>query len=57
MKSLRRIGSSLAVLNAAAAIYVGGLAESLSAGVQRAEAAIDDGSAARVLDGYLEQAR
>jgi anthranilate phosphoribosyltransferase len=48
---------SLAVLNAAAAIYVGGLAESLSAGVQRAEAAIDDGSAARVLDGYLEQAR
>jgi anthranilate phosphoribosyltransferase len=48
---------SLAVLNAAAAIYVGGLAESLSAGVQRAEAAIDDGSASRVLDGYLEQAR
>jgi anthranilate phosphoribosyltransferase len=48
---------SLAVLNAAAAIYVGGMAESLSAGVQRAEAAIDDGSAARVLDGYLEQAR
>jgi anthranilate phosphoribosyltransferase len=48
---------SLAVLNAAAAIYVGGLAESLSAGVQRAEAAIDDGSASRVLDHYLEQAR
>ena len=48
---------SLAVLNAAAAIYVGGQAESLEAGVQRAEAAIDDGSATRVLDGYLEQAR
>jgi anthranilate phosphoribosyltransferase len=48
---------SLAVLNAAAAIYVGGLAESLSAGVQRAEAAIDDGAAERVLDGYLERAR
>jgi anthranilate phosphoribosyltransferase len=48
---------SLAVLNAAAAIYVGGLAESLEAGVQRAEAAIDDGSATRVLDGYLEHAK
>jgi anthranilate phosphoribosyltransferase len=48
---------SLAVLNAAAAIYVGGLAESLEAGVQRAEAAIDDGSATRVLDGYLEHAQ
>jgi anthranilate phosphoribosyltransferase len=48
---------SLAVLNAAAAIYVGGQAESLEAGVQRAEAAIDDGSATRVLDGYLEQTR
>jgi anthranilate phosphoribosyltransferase len=48
---------SLAVLNAAAAIYVGGQAESLEAGVQRAEAAIDDGSATRVLEGYLEQTR
>jgi anthranilate phosphoribosyltransferase len=48
---------SLAVLNAAAAIYVGGLAESLSAGVQRAEAAIDEGAATRVLEGYLERAR
>jgi anthranilate phosphoribosyltransferase len=48
---------SLAVLNAAAAIYVGGLAESLSAGVQRAEAAIDEGAATRVLEGYLEHAR
>jgi anthranilate phosphoribosyltransferase len=48
---------SLAVLNAAAAIYVGGLAESLSAGVQRAEASIDEGAATRVLEGYLEHAR
>jgi anthranilate phosphoribosyltransferase len=48
---------SLAVLNAAAAIYVGGMAESLSAGVQRAEAAIDEGAATRVLEGYLEHAR
>jgi anthranilate phosphoribosyltransferase len=48
---------SLAVLNAAAAIYVAGMAESLSAGVQRAEAAIDEGAATRVLEGYLEHAR
>jgi anthranilate phosphoribosyltransferase len=48
---------SLAVLNAAAAIYVGGLAESLSDGVQRAEASIDEGAATRVLEGYLELAR
>jgi anthranilate phosphoribosyltransferase len=48
---------SLAVLNAAAAIYVGGLAESLSAGVQLAEASIDEGAATRVLDGYLEHAQ
>jgi len=46
----------LAVLNAAAAIYVGGLAESLADGVRRAEASIDEGAATRVLDGYLEQA-
>jgi anthranilate phosphoribosyltransferase len=48
---------SLAVLNAAAAIYVGGLADSLSAGVQLAEASIDEGAATRVLEGYLEHAR
>jgi anthranilate phosphoribosyltransferase len=47
----------LATLNAAAAIYVGGMAESLSAGVQRARAAIDEGAAVRVLDAYLERTR
>jgi anthranilate phosphoribosyltransferase len=48
---------SLAVLNAAAAIYVGGLADSLSAGVRLAEASIDEGAATHVLEGYLEHAR
>jgi anthranilate phosphoribosyltransferase len=48
---------SLAVLNAAAAIYVGGMAESLEDGVKRAEASIDGGAATRVLDGYLELSR
>jgi anthranilate phosphoribosyltransferase len=48
---------SLAVLNGAAAIYVGGGAESLAAGVQRAQESIDSGAATGVLDGYLELAR
>ena len=48
---------SLAVLNAAAAIYVGGRADSLATGVQLAEASIDEGAATRVLEGYLEHAR
>jgi anthranilate phosphoribosyltransferase len=48
---------SLAVLNGAAAVYVGGAAESLAAGVQRAQESIDSGAAAGVLDRYLELAR
>jgi anthranilate phosphoribosyltransferase len=40
----------LAVLNAGAAIYVAGKADSLEAGVRAAEAAIDDGRAAATLD-------
>jgi anthranilate phosphoribosyltransferase len=45
---------ALAVLNAAAAIYVGGRAESLREGVERAEQSIDSGAATAKLDGYLE---
>jgi anthranilate phosphoribosyltransferase len=48
---------SLAIFNAGAAIYVGGLADSLVAGVERAQEAIDSGAAAAVLDAYLERAR
>jgi anthranilate phosphoribosyltransferase len=48
---------ALAVLNAGAAIYVGGVAESLAAGVERAQQSIDSGAAAGVLDGYLEHSR
>lgn len=40
----------LAVLNAGAAIYVGGLASSLGQGVEKAETAIDDGHAAALLE-------
>lgn len=39
----------LVLLNAGAAIYVGGLAEDLAAGVQKAAAAIDSGAAADLL--------
>jgi anthranilate phosphoribosyltransferase len=48
---------SLALLNAGAAIYVGGVADSLAAGVERARQSIDSGAAAGILDGYLERAR
>ncbi|MEA2420673.1 MAG: anthranilate phosphoribosyltransferase [Thermoleophilaceae bacterium] len=48
---------SLALLNAGAAIYVGGLAESIAAGVERATQSVDSGAAAGVLDAYVERAR
>ena len=48
---------SLAVFNAGAAIYVGGLADSLAAGVDKAQEAIDSGAAAGVLDAYVERAQ
>jgi anthranilate phosphoribosyltransferase len=48
---------SLAIFNAGAAIYVGGLADSLAAGVERAREAIDSGAAVGVLDAYLERAQ
>ena len=43
----------LAVLNAGAAIYAAGRADTLAAGVQAAQAAIDDGAAARTLDALV----
>ena len=48
---------SLALLNAAAAIYVDGRAESLREGVEQAEQSIDSGAASSKLDRYLEYAR
>lgn len=44
----------IVILNAGAAVYVGGHAESLSKGVERARAAIADGSARAVLDRLIE---
>ncbi len=45
----------LALLNAGAAIYVGGGADSIAAGVEAAAAAIDDGRAAAALARYVER--
>ena len=47
----------LAVLNAGAAIYVGGRADSLKAGVRRAEEAIDTGAAEDALERFVEKTR
>jgi anthranilate phosphoribosyltransferase len=46
----------LAVLNAGAAIYVAGGADTLEAGVRAAEAAVDGGGAARALDSLVRVA-
>jgi anthranilate phosphoribosyltransferase len=43
----------LAVLNAGAAIFVAGRADTLEQGVRAAEAAIDSGAAARALDALI----
>ena len=47
----------LAVLNAGAAIYAGGVADSLAVGVQAARDAIDSGAARRSLDAYVSLSR
>jgi len=48
---------SLALMNAGAAIYVGGQADSIRGGVERAAEVIDSGAAARVLEAYVERTR
>jgi anthranilate phosphoribosyltransferase len=46
--------TDLALINAGAAIYVAGAAESVADGVQAARAALADGSAAKALERYLK---
>ena len=48
---------SLVAVNAGAAIYVSGRADSLAAGVRAAEESIDSGAATSVLDRYVEWTR
>jgi anthranilate phosphoribosyltransferase len=45
------------VLNAGAAIYAGGGADSLAAGVRAAEGAIDSGAAARALERFVARTK
>jgi anthranilate phosphoribosyltransferase len=47
----------LAVLNAGAAIYAAGRAETLAEGARRAEAAIDAGAAAQALERFVARTR
>jgi anthranilate phosphoribosyltransferase len=47
----------LSVLNAGAAIYAGGVATSLLDGVRAAERAIDEGTAAAVLERFVARTR
>src|SRR3954449_7421804 len=48
---------SLVLLNAGAALYVGGAAESIAAGVTKAGDAIDSGAAAELLDRYVSKTK
>src|SRR3954447_4812953 len=48
---------SIAVLNGGAAIYAGGLADSVAEGVDTARAAIDTGAAQKTLDAYVTLSR
>jgi anthranilate phosphoribosyltransferase len=55
LEARRGTEHSLAVLNAAAAIYVAGRAASIEEGARRAEEAIDSGAAREVLDRWVER--
>jgi anthranilate phosphoribosyltransferase len=53
----RPAGEALALINAGAAIYAGGGADSIAEGVEAARAALADGGAARSLEAYVEASR
>jgi anthranilate phosphoribosyltransferase len=48
---------SLTILNAGAAIYAGGVADTIQAGVRRAEEALDSGAARDVLERFVDRSR
>jgi anthranilate phosphoribosyltransferase len=50
----RPAGEALALINAGAAIYAAGRADSIAAGVEAARAALADGSAASALERYVQ---
>jgi anthranilate phosphoribosyltransferase len=51
------VARDLAVLNAGAAIYAGGGADSLEQGVRAAERTIDDGAATAALERFVARTR
>jgi anthranilate phosphoribosyltransferase len=53
----RGVRADLALINAGAAIYAAGVADSLADGVQAARAAIEDGSGERALERYVEASK
>jgi anthranilate phosphoribosyltransferase len=53
----RRASVDLATINAGAAIYVAGVADTIAAGVEAARTALADGSAAAALERYVEASR
>ena len=53
----RDVARRLIVVNGAAALYLGGAAESLKECAERAEAAIDSGAASNKLDAFLQGAK
>ena len=55
--TIRDAKRTAVVLNAGAGIYIGGKAESLEAGIRKAEELIDNGSAAEVLNRYAERSQ
>jgi anthranilate phosphoribosyltransferase len=57
MDGERGVARDLAVLNAGAALYAGGAAESLQDGVRLAEEAIDSGAASKTLDQFVARTR
>jgi anthranilate phosphoribosyltransferase len=50
----RIAGERLALINAGAAIYAAGAADSIAEGVQAARAALDDGAAASALERFVQ---
>jgi anthranilate phosphoribosyltransferase len=53
----RGVERSLVQLNAGAALYVGGAADSIAAGVSKAGEALDSGAAAELLDRYVTKTK
>jgi anthranilate phosphoribosyltransferase len=51
------VARNIVLLNAGAALYASGIAESIPDGIARAAAVIDDGSARRKLDQFVRATR